>query len=319
MFSASSLFLSTLLVATVYVAVSSEVEGVIIQVRNSRASPKWIARAGPNRQCNCSEPSSATDVMPCMSRPTFGRALVNGSCSYEVVCSENKNRIPRRLYSVVCHSSDANSKRSKFCQVGDRLSTCREVYYPVVTLLRRKQPKSNGMYVWRPSVELIAKSCACAADGSMAVADIDKRGTGRSNANRIIKAGAGQPHPPAQHPPTLRARATVSPSRSGLSGETGPAKMVNTGKRTVGLILETNTAWLANPTIPFLAINIPSEVTHWRITNTFLSSLIFISFCNCAHRNSTHSRTTNKILSSLIYYFLQIYLQKHETTSYLFN
>ena len=110
MFSTSGLFLSTLLLATVYVAVSSgsEVEGVIIQVRNSRASPKWIARAGPNRQCNCSEPSSATDVMPCMSRPTFGRALVNGSCSYEVVCSENENRIPRRLYSVICHSSDAN-------------------------------------------------------------------------------------------------------------------------------------------------------------------------------------------------------------------
>ena len=249
MFSTSGLFLSTLLLATVYVAVSSgsEVEGVIIQVRNSRASPKWIARAGPNRQCNCSEPSSATDVMPCMSRPTFGRALVNGSCSYEVVCSENENRIPRRLYSVICHSSDANradgvNRRSKFCQVGDRLSTCREVYYPVVTLLRKKQPKSNGVYVWRPSVELIAKSCACAADGSMAVADIDRRSTGHSNANRIIKAGAGQPHPPAQHPPTLRARATVSPSRSGLSVEIGPAKNVNTGKRTVGLTLETNTA-----------------------------------------------------------------------------
>ena len=88
-------------------------------------------------------------------------------------------------------------------------------------------------------MELIAKSCTCAADGSMAVADIDRRSTCRSNENRIVKAGAGQPHPPAhlQHPPTVRARATVSPSRSGLPGEIGMAEMVNlnTGKSTVGL------------------------------------------------------------------------------------
>ena len=93
-------------------------------------------------------------------------------------------------------------------------------------------------------MELIAKSCACAADGSMAVADIDRRSTGRSNEKRIVKAGAGQPHPPAQHPPTFRAQATVSPSRSGLPGEIGMAKMVtcNAGKSTVGLTLETITA-----------------------------------------------------------------------------